>query len=732
MGHRRQKPAGRLARAHHSRVGSRSLELLLEIGTEELPHQFIAPALTGLRHGVEQRLKDYRLEYGVVRTMGTPRRLVVFVETLSARQTPSVKEALGPPKAAAFDASGQPTKAGLGFATAQGVAVQDLEVRQTPKGEYVCAVKREPGLAAATVLTELCPALIQSLSFPKTMRWNATGIRFARPIRWLLALCGGQVVPFEIGGITSGPRTWGHRFLVGAGGKVGRPHVVKSVKEYLAALARAGVVPEPDRRRDMIVAQLTELAATAHAEPEHDEDLLERAVFSVECPQTILGSFDRGYLAVPAEVLKTAMKEHQGYFSVVDRQGRLLPRFLSVTNMKLRNMDLIREGNERVLAARLADAKFFYEEDRKVSLADRVDKLKGVIFHQKLGSLHQKTGRIMALGAKIADALGDLDLLETVRRAGQLSKADLLCGMVGEFPSLQGVMGGEYARLDGEPADVCAAIREQYLPRAMEGDLPGTLAGQVLSLADRLDTIVAFFHVGVIPTGSEDPLGLRRHASAVVRILIEGRLRLDLRDLVAHARANVEAQGFHRPAPATPGKSRPIEIEEFLLDRMRYYGRTVHGLREDVMEAVIKGAAERSLDVVDLLARMQALQGITRRPEFDPLIIGFKRAHRLTQKEQWDRGAVDPHRFQHASEETLFRHLQDAVARVPDCLSQGRYEEGLDLLVGLKPAIDAFFEAVMVNAEDPALRANRLSLLQSVADLFVTFADFSAVMVESK
>lgn len=732
MGHSRQKPAGRTPRSQGSRGTRESLELLLEIGTEELPHQFIQPALTSLGHGAERLLKDHRLAHGALRTMGTPRRLVLIVEGLSARQTPFLKEALGPPKAAAFDAAGQPTKAALGFATGQGVAVQDLEIRQTPKGEYVCAVKREPGLATATVLTEVCPALIQSLSFPKTMRWNATGVRFARPIRWLLALCGGQVVPFKIGGIASGARTWGHRFLAGAGGRAGRPHVVKSVREYRDALARAGVVPEPDQRRAIIVAQLKDLAASVTGQPEHDEDLLEQSVFTVECPQTILGSFDRAYLAVPAEVLKTAMKEHQGYFPVVDQQGSLLPRFLSVSNMKLRNMELIRKGNERVLAARLADAKFFYEEDRRASLADRVDKLKGVIFHQKLGSLHQKTGRIMALGAKIADALGDLDLMETVRRAGQLSKADLLTGMVGEFPSLQGVMGGEYARLDGEPAEVCAAIREHYLPRAMEGDLPGTPAGRVLSLADRLDTIVAFFHVGVIPTGSEDPLGLRRHASAVVRILIEGPLRLDLRELVAQARANVEAQGFQRPAPAAPGKSRPIEIEEFLLDRLRYYGRTVHALREDLMEAVIKGAAERSLDIVDLLARMRALQGITRRPEFDPLIIGFKRAHRLTQKEQWDRGAVDAHRFQHPSEETLLRHLQDAAARVPACLSEGRYEEGLDLLVGLKPAIDAFFEAVMVNAEDPALRANRLSLLQSVADLFITFADFSAVMVESK
>ncbi len=732
MGHKKHSPAGRTPRSRGSGARSASLELLLEIGTEELPHQFIKPALATLAQGAERLLKEHRLSHGAMRTMGTPRRLVLIVEEVSARQAPFVKEALGPPKAAAFDASGQPTRAALGFATGQGVAVQDLEIRQTPKGEYVCAVKREPGLASATVLADVCPALIQSLTFPKTMRWNATGVRFARPIRWLLALCGGQVVPFEIGGVTSSTRTWGHRFLAGSGGRAGGPRVVKGVRDYLNALARAGVVPEPDWRRDMIVTQLAELAASVKGEPEHDEDLLEQAVFTVEWPQAILGSFDRAYLAVPAEVLKTAMKEHQGFFPVVDHEGKLLPRFLSVSNMKLRNMELIRKGNERVLAARLADAKFFYEEDRKVSLADRVDKLKGVIFHQKLGSLHQKTGRIMALGAKIADALGDLDLMETVRRAGQLSKADLLSGMVGEFPSLQGVMGGEYARLDGEAADVCAAIREQYLPRAMEGDLPGTPAGQVLSLADRLDTIVAFFHVGVIPTGSEDPLGLRRHASAVVRILIEGPLRLDLRELVAQARANVEAQGFQRPAPAAPGKSRPIEIEEFLLDRLRYYGRTVHGLREDVMEAVIKGAAGRSLDLVDLLARMQALQGIARRPEFDPLIIGFKRAHRLTQKEQWDRGAIDPHRFQDASEETLFRHLQDAVARVPACLSQGRYEEGLDLLVGLKPAIDAFFEAVMVNAEDPALRANRLSLLQAVADLFVTFADFSAVMVESK
>lgn len=708
-----------------------SADLLLEIGTEELPYECISPTLRMLAEGAERLLKEARLSHGAIRTLGTPRRLVLTVETLAAQQPPSVTEAFGPPKAAAYDAASQPTRAALGFAKSQGVAVEDLQIRQTPKGDYVCAVKRERGLPTHAVLQTVLPTLIGNLTFPKTMRWNETGVRFARPIRWLLALCGPRVIHIELGGVTAGNRTWGHRFAGGqrAGRRAGRP--VTSLAGYYKELARQAVVPDPEERRELIVGQLRELAASVQGQLDYDEELLEQAIFSVECPRALVGTFDATFLNLPKDVLTTAMKEHQGFFPLTNSTGTLLPCFISVTNMALKNMALIRQGNERVLAARLADAKFFFEEDRKCTLADRVEKLKSVTFHQKLGTLHQKTGRVMALSARIADRLGDLDLLDTVRRAAQLSKADLLTGMVGEFPTLQGVMGGEYARLDGEPPEVSAALAEQYLPPAMEGDLPRSSAGQVLSLADRLDSLAAFFSVGIVPTGSEDPLGLRRHALAAVRILVEGNLRLDLKEILAQAREGVAAQGFHAGGrPQSTEKQRPADALEFVTDRLRYYGRTTSGLRDDVMDAVLATRAEGPVDLADLLARMRALQAMTGRPEFEPLLVGFRRAHRLTHKEQWDNRGIDPLQLQHPTEEELYRVVEAANANLPQCLGEGRYLEALDILVGMKPAVDAFFDGVLVNAEEPALRANRLSLLAAVAGLFASFADFSQIIVD--
>ncbi|HQV12721.1 MAG TPA: glycine--tRNA ligase subunit beta, partial [Nitrospira sp.] len=516
-------------------------ELLLEIGTEELPYQFVAPAMRALQQSTETLLKDLRLTYGAVRTMGTPRRLVLLIEGLARQQASAVKEAMGPSKAVAFDQSGQPTRAAIGFAAGQGVPVESLQVRQTPKGEYLFAVKQEKGQAVAAVLTQTLPQLLAKLSFPKAMQWNQTGVRFARPVRWLVALCGGKVLPIEFATIKAGNLSQGHRVL---GAKVSSPKgfAVKSIAHYLKEIERHSVIVDQDRRRAMILEQLAALAKSARGHLHQDDELLEQAVYMVECPLTILGAFKPHYLALPKEILMTSMKEHQGYFSLVDSKGALLPNFLAVTNMKLANMQLIREGNERVLAARLADAKFFFDEDRKTSLADRVAKQLAVTFHQKLGSLHQKTQRVVAMAAHLAGQLGDDQLIRDCRRAAELSKADLLTGIVGEFPTLQGMMGGEYAKHDGESATVSAAIREQYLPRAMEGELPESLAGKVLSLADRLDSIAGFFLVGLVPSGSEDPFALRRHATAIVRILIQSRLRLNLAQAVRAAQEGLAQQ----------------------------------------------------------------------------------------------------------------------------------------------------------------------------------------------
>jgi glycyl-tRNA synthetase beta chain len=636
------------------------------------------------------------------------------------------KEAMGPSKTVAFDPAGQPTRAAMGFAAGQGVSVQELQVRQTAKGEYLFAVKQEEGRPTKLVLEELLPQLIAKLTFPKAMKWNSTGARFARPVRWLVALYGGATLSVESVGITAGNKTAGHRVLGSAKGLV-----VRDAESYLKGLERQGVMADPQRRRHVIEEQIAALCKETGFVLNVDGDLLDQAVYTTECPNAIIGSFKPAYLDVPQEILITSMKEHQGFFSLMHKEsGKLVPHFIAVTNNRAKDMGLIREGNERVLAARLADAKFFFDEDRKVKLEDRVPKLAGVTFQQKLGTMEKKQQRVKKLAGVIASTVRPQDdkLKQACERAAELCKADLLTGVVGEFPELQGIMGGEYAKHDGESDAVSQAIREQYLPRSIEGALPKTLAGQVLSLADRLDSIAAFFYVGLVPTGSEDPFALRRNATAIVRIILEGDLRIDLGSYVDAARNLVIGDGFKGGADsAEDGRRR---MTEFLFERVRHYARVVHGLRDDVIEAVLKQAHGKTLDLVDLVQRMKALESVTAKPEFDPLIVGFKRAHRLVEKEKWERQPVDSARFEHPTESALYQATVDERAKLMSGMKRGDYSQALDALVRLKPAIDAFFAAVMVNAEDQAVRSNRLSLLQEVDDFFNSFADFSQIVVQ--
>ncbi len=703
-------------------------ELLLEIGVEELPYQFIVPALTSLKESAERLFNDQRLTFQSIRTMGTPRRLTIVIDGLASKQTSMTKEAMGPSKAVAFDQTGQPTRAAIGFAAGQGVAIQDLQVRQTPKGEYLFAVKREAGRPATAVLIETLPQLVSGLAFPKAMKWNETGLRFARPVRWIVALFGGKVVPVQIAGMKAGNQTYGHR-VMGSG----KPIIVKDFKTYNQGLERYGVILDPESRRTLIQKQIDRLCIKVGVELNADAALLDQAVYTTEWPCAVLGHFKPEYLAVPQEVLMTSMKEHQGFFSVRDKKtGKLAAHFIAVVNSQPKDMSLIRAGNERVLAARLADAKFFFDEDRKVRLEERGKKLTGVTFHQKLGTMAHKQERVKKLAAFIAAQLesGQDELQKVCDRAAALSKADLLTGIVGEFPELQGVMGGEYARHDGESTAVAQAIREQYLPKAIEGELPKTMAGQILSLADRLDSIAAFFQVGIVPTGSEDPFALRRHATAIVRIVLEEKVQLDLRLCIDHAMDIVLKDGFKGVQDSEQHGRR--RITEFVFERVRHYVRLVHGLRDDVIDSVLKSAYDISVDLVDLVQKMKAIEEVTKKPEFDPLIVGFKRAHRLVEKEQWERQPVDPAKFQDTSESTLYSVVNVEGEKMGFALSMGDYHEALNYLVGLRTVIDAFFEAVMVNAEEKAIRGNRLSLLKEVDELFMKFADFSQIVVQGR
>jgi glycyl-tRNA synthetase beta chain len=726
-----QKKTGRRSAVPKKDKGTSSptvAELLLEIGVEELPYQFIAPALASLKESAERLFNDQRLTFQSVRTMGTPRRLTIAVDGLAARQASMVKEVMGPSKTVAFDQAGQPTRAAIGFAAGQSIAVQELQVRQTPKGEYLFAVKREEGQPAAAVLVDTLPQLVSGLAFPKAMKWNETGVRFARPIRWLVALYGGSVLPIEAAAITASNQTKGHRALGG-----GKWVAVRDAASYINTLERQGVIVDPQRRRNLIEEQIAVICHKTGYQLNEDEALLDQAVYSTEQPIAVIGSFKDAYLDVPEEILITSMKEHQGFFSLRQKNsGKLAAHFITVVNNRAKDMALIREGNERVLAARLADAKFFFDEDRKVRLEERTKKLGGVTFHQKLGTMAQKQERVGKLAGFIAGLLypGQDELRQVCDRAASLSKTDLVTGIVGEFPELQGIMGGEYACHDGESVAVAHAIREQYLPKAIEGELPKTSAGQILSLADRLDSIAAFFHVGIVPTGSEDPFALRRHATAIVRIILEANLRVDLTKYITHSRNLISDDGFKGlPDSEQQGVRR---ITEFILDRVRHYSRMIHRVRDDIVDAVLQPVRDKPLDLVDLVQKMRALEAVTKKPEFDPLIVGFKRAHRLVEKEQWERRSVDAAMFQHPSESALHKAVSDERGRMGSALEMGDYDKVLNFLVGLKAVIDDFFAAVMVNTEDQAIRSNRLSLLKEVDELFMSFADFSQIVVQGR
>jgi glycyl-tRNA synthetase beta chain len=692
-------------------------ELLLEIGTEELPSQFVPPALADLKERTIQLLKDARLRHGTITTLGTPRRLTLWIQDMADQQESISLEVMGPSKAVGFDAQGLPTKAAIGFAGSKSVPVTSLEVRPTPKGDYLFAVKKEPGRKTTALLPGFLTELVGGLSFPKAMRWNDTGARFARPIRWLLALYGGKAVRIQLAGLTSGDWTFGHRFL-----SPDRPLRVKDFRSYEKALEKAGVIVDPAKRRATIVSQMDQIAKEKKGLLHTDEALLEQAVFSVEMPQAIIGSFDPRYLDLPKDVLMTAMKEHQGYFSLLAKNGNLLPHFVAVINMR-GSEATIRAGNERVLAARLADAKFFFDEDRKTRLESRLEKLKGVIFHQKLGTLYQKVGRVTALATKLADTLGDLDTVEHCRQAAKLCKADLVTSMVGEFPTLQGVMGREYALHDGEPKAVADAIAEHYRPRFAEDAIPASLAGKILSLADRFDTLAAFFSVGLAPSGSQDPFALRRHAYAVIRILVEGELSLGLNPTILDAVRLLKEQGIPVEDKAAG------EMQRFFSERLRYYAQEVAKLRGDLVEAVLARWQSGTFDPKDIVTRVRVLEAFAARPEFESLVIAFKRAENITKTQVEDK--VDGVLLKEEVEKGLYTAMCAAEEVVPGLIKDANYKDALETLVKLKAPIDAFFTGVMVMVEDAALRRNRLALLVRVRNLFRQYADFSKVNSEA-
>jgi glycyl-tRNA synthetase beta chain len=680
-------------------------DLLFEIGTEELPSAVIPLAIAHLETAARSALEGARLELKTVRAFGTPRRLVLVAEGIATRQAAATTRVVGPPASAAFDAEGRPTRAAEGFAKSQGVGTADLTVVTTERGRYAAVTKAETRRPTATLLRELLPRLIDGLSFGRSMRWEPSGTRFARPIRWIVALYAGKVIAFTYGGVASGAMTQGHPLMA-----PGRLRARGDGSGYLKALERRHIVVDPGRRRALIASQLAAAAKEAGGRLVSDEALVEQAVFLTESPWAVVGTFDRRYLELPQDVIVTAMKEHQGYFSLVDRAGRPLPAFIAVSNVKRsgRAAALIRSGYERVLRARLDDARFYFEQDQKEKLADRVDRLKGVVFQERLGTVYEKVARLVALCREFADAFQvDRGLAE---RAARLCKADLTTGLVREFPELQGIMGREYARRQQEPEDVAEAIGEHYRPRFAGDAVPTHPLAQLLAVADKVDTIARCFGAGLIPSGSQDPYALRRQGLGIVQIL---------RD-----RPVVRLSTLLRRA--APDGAELAPIVEFFRQRIESQAKT-EGFRVDLINAVL--AVPEAVDRPQLaFRRLRALTVFATRPAFDSLMAACKRVMNILPDGYT--GVVDPGRFTEAVERGLHRETARVAEAIQTEEARERDEAVLEAYGSLKDAIDALFTEVMVMADDPLVRDTRLGLLKAVNDLLARFADFRLVSTE--
>ena len=699
-----------------------SADFLLEIGTEEIPAGYIPPVLDQLREIATQSLTEARLPFEDIRTLGTPRRLTLWVKRLTTLQPDQVTEVVGPPKRVAYDADGNPTKAAIGFAKAQGVNIEDLKIVETERGEYVAADKLEKGQSAHNFLKTEIPEWIQSLSFPKTMRWD--NLRFARPIRWLIALLGDGVVDFQMDTLRSGRQTYGHRSL--------NPEPIElssaSLEGYIESLRAVNVLVDQEARRKEIENQVTDILKAEGCLTTIDPELLDTVNFLVENPQAITGSFSESHLSLPTEVLITPMKTQQRYFPMWQfsdsrngDDGKLAAKFITISNGTDGNFDGVRHGNERVLHARLNDAAFFYNEDQKTSLADKVDRLHNVVFQVKLGSLHDKITRLKELAAFIAEEIGvDESAKDHIIRAASLCKADLTTQMVIEFPSLQGIMGKYYAENSGEPDAVAIAIEEHYQPIAADAPIPRTDVGGFVALADKIDTIVGYFGINERPTGSQDPYSLRRHAIGTIRILHERNHRLSLNTVVEKAIELYQMNLVEDTKTAVLGfiKGRM----EVLLAGQSY--RPDFNYAPDLIDAVL---ATDEVDVIDILERTEVLKIFREGPNFDRVYPALNRVLRIL-PDQPPKG-IQPDLFQDEAEKQLGKIVDAAETELSRSVQKRNYEELLTQLGELQPAIDQFFDDVMVMAEDDTVQSNRLALLNAIAQKVYPLADLTKLVI---
>jgi glycyl-tRNA synthetase beta chain len=684
-------------------------ELLFEIGTEELPAGFQKPALAQLKQNFIARAKELNLAHGAVVTLGTPRRLALLVEELAGRQPDSREEVMGPSKQAGFDAEGNPTKAAIGFARSKGGDVSDLQVVETDKGDYLMLVQESKGAATVELLPALLEDLMKGFSFAKSMRWGAHTSTFARPIQWLLALHDGKVVSFVHEGMRASNKSRGHRFMAN------EEVAIQGIGDYRKTLEAASVQVDPEERRRAVLAEIEKAVAETlnkeNAQVAVDEALVDTVSNLVEKPFGVCGSFDEKFLQLPDEALITSMREHQKYFPVVDNDNKLLPNFVAVNNTEVKDVALTRTGHERVLRARLEDAFFFFAGDKGKKLEDRQADLTGIIFQAKLGTMLEKTERIVKLAGLLAEQFVP-DSVDDACRAARLCKTDLLTDMVGEFPSLQGNMGHAYALHDGESEAVALAIAEHYLPKRAGAELPSSALGAVVGLADRLDTLSGCFGIGQLPTGTTDPFGLRRIALGILHIIEHFEWSISLHDVV-HKALSLYGEKVN-------GSSETVQqVIGFIRGRF-VNDQLSAGVDGQAIDAVTSISFD---DVNDTIKKIHALVAIRDEDAFSVLAASFKRIRNIIKENRAT--DVDETLLAEKAEKELASVYSRVAAVVQPLLDTCDYEGALSTMLALKSPVDEFFDGVMVMDEDEAVRRNRLNLLTAISTLFLRVGDIS-------
>ena len=690
--------------------------VILEIGTEEIPAQYMENALKDLNQLAKKYLEEVRINYKEIKVYGTPRRLILFIFHIKEKQEDVFQKIKGPAYSIAYNKDSQPQKPALKFARSQGVNIEDLIVEDTKKGKYIFAPKSIIGQPTIDLLSQIFPKIIKGMQFPKSMRWGERSLRFIRPIRWILALYGKEVIRFNLNGLDSENITYGHRLLA--------PQKIKisSTQEYFKKIEKSYVIVDPQIRENIVKTDIKQIIKEINGKKIINEKQLKEIVYLVEYPNAILGKYDKKYLELPKDVLTVVMEKHQKYFPIFKNKDELLPLFIVIINNSKRYASKIREGNENVLRARLEDAKFFYQEDKKIPLEKSVDKLKNVIFQENLGSLFDKTERLELLCDYIADSLQvEQNVKKDLLRSAYLCKADLVTEIVKEFPELQGIMGKEYAVLSGERKEVAEAIFEHYLPRFSGDRLPLTKSGMILGIADKVDSIIGCFVMGLTPTGSQDPYGLRRQSRGKIAIILKNNLQISLKDIIR------KSLSLYKESISVELKIDENEIVSQILNFLKQRVKNLfleEGIRYDVIDAVL--AVDSDGDVVDIKNRIKAIEELYNQPIFGKMLNSSSRVLNLSKNSE--ENEIVRSLLKEKAELSLYHNYESIYPRTKEFIYNKEYKKVFKLLGDLCEPVDEFFDQVLVMDQDSNIRKNRIALIKKIGILFNQVADLSKIV----